>query len=286
MPNTKKTARNVVLSQEERFPCPFCPQEFKHRDDRNRHLVECTDSRLFCELCSYNTDKRTNLNRHFKKAHCSTDDKVGLDTDDEVEEQKGSNDDNNNKNMVSDSSSVDSADKPKDVSQEEAKDKMQETKEPEEGELSGEASNKPDNSASLIIHYDEISSEEDMDLRAPETENKIAASPIEKSDKSLGLGRMMRKRTEPMPIVTPKRKTSTPLQDLRTKLSKCLPPKTVTDPNTRKASESVRIAQVQCRCNCHKIKRDDLKTAYVKIITSYVDSDGQNVKVIEKKVPK
>ncbi|CAG2211128.1 unnamed protein product [Mytilus edulis] len=77
LPNTKKKPRKVVCTQvlEEKFQCPFCPVKFGNKEDRNRHLIECTDSRLLCELYSYNTNKRADLTRHFKKVHCSTDNK-------------------------------------------------------------------------------------------------------------------------------------------------------------------------------------------------------------------
>ncbi|CAC5400918.1 unnamed protein product [Mytilus coruscus] len=174
MPNTKKTPRKVVFTQvlEEKFQCPFCTLEFGNKEDRNRHLIECTDSRLFCELCSYNTNKRTNLTRHFKKVHCSTDDKdESEDTEAEVESEiddkttkkqkpitkpisgDKSKDENNNKKPVS---SGEPSTQTVDTN------KTNITTEPEEGGIF-EDTVKLDNSKSLFTDYDDISSDEDDD---------------------------------------------------------------------------------------------------------------------------
>ena len=73
MPNTKKTPRKSFMTAEqtERLACPFCPKTFRLKEDRDRHIIECTDTRLFCEFCNFNTNKRAYLNKHIKKAHCS-----------------------------------------------------------------------------------------------------------------------------------------------------------------------------------------------------------------------
>ena len=76
MPKTKVTQRKRTMppvneAETARFLCPFCPLSFKTKEHRNKHLVECTDTLLFCDLCAYNTRKRAYLNKHIKNVHCS-----------------------------------------------------------------------------------------------------------------------------------------------------------------------------------------------------------------------
>ncbi|CAC5396945.1 unnamed protein product [Mytilus coruscus] len=242
MPNTKKTPRKVVFTQvlEEKLQCPFCPLEFGNKEGRNRHLIECTDSRLFCELCSYNTNKRTNLTRHFKKFHCSTDD-----TD-------------------------------------ESEDTEAEVEKPEERGIF-EDTVKLDNSKSLFTDYDDISSDEyDDDIGLTDKPSELIVSqpkkPVDEIDESVNMGRIFRKKTDPMPIIAPKKRKTTTVQDLKTKLVKTMPG--ITSINTATLG-SHKMPQ-RCQCNCNL---DNMKTVYVKTITKYL-KDGKQVKVVEKKVPK
>ena len=76
MPKTKVTQRKRTMTpvneaETVRFLCPFCPLSFKTKEHRNKHLVECTDTLLFCDLCAYNTTKRAYLNKHINNFHCS-----------------------------------------------------------------------------------------------------------------------------------------------------------------------------------------------------------------------
>ncbi|XP_063410952.1 uncharacterized protein LOC134705037 [Mytilus trossulus] len=275
MPNTKKTPRKVVFTPalEEKFQCPFCPIEFGNKEDRNRHLIECTDSRLFCELCSYNTNKRANLTRHFKKIHCSTDNKDDSeDTESEIVSEDKSKDENNNKPVSESESSTQTMDTHK----------TKITTEPEEGENFVDTV-KLDNSKSLFTDYDDISSDEDDDdLELVDKPSEVIVSqpkkPVDEIDESVNMGRIFRKKTDPMPIIAPKKRKTTTVQDLKTKLVKTMPG--ITSINTATLGSNTIPHRCQCTCNV-----DDMKTVYVKTITKYL-KDGKQVKVVEKKVPK
>ncbi|XP_071145271.1 uncharacterized protein [Mytilus edulis] len=275
MPNTKKTPRKVVFTPalEEKFQCPFCPIEFGNKEDRNRHLIECTDSRLFCELCSYNTNKRANLTRHFKKIHCSTDNKDDSeDTESEIVSEDKSKDENNNKPVSESESSTQTMDTHK----------TKITTEPEEGENFVDTV-KLDNSKSLFTDYDDISSDEDDDdLELVDKPSEVIVSqpkkPVDEIDESVNMGRIFRKKTDPMPIIAPKKRKTTTVQDLKTKLVKTMPG--ITSINTATLGSNTIPHRCQCTCNV-----EDMKTVYVKTITKYL-KDGKQVKVVEKKVPK
>lgn len=73
----------MEVNASERMSCPSCPSTFKTKEQRNKHIIECTDSRLFCALCPYNTTKRVYLNKHIKNIHCSDESgKEGTETED------------------------------------------------------------------------------------------------------------------------------------------------------------------------------------------------------------
>ncbi|CAG2207282.1 unnamed protein product [Mytilus edulis] len=163
----KHQGRFFYTSLRGKVSIPFCPVEFGNKEDRNRHLFECTDYRLFCELCSYNTNKRDNLTRHFKKVHCSTDNKdESENTESESDDKKQkpitksiysyedkSKDENNNEKPVC---SSDPATQTVDTN------KTRITTEPEEEEIFADTV-KLDDSKSLFTDYDEKSSDEDDD---------------------------------------------------------------------------------------------------------------------------
>ncbi|XP_076075732.1 uncharacterized protein LOC143046456 [Mytilus galloprovincialis] len=251
MPNTKKTPKKVVFTPalEEKFQCPFCPIEFGNREDRNRHLIECTDSRLFCELCSYNTNKRANLTRHFKKIHCSTDTKDDSeDTDSEIVSEDKSKDENNNNKPVCES-------EPSTQTMDTHETKI--TTEPEEGE-NFEDTEKLDNSKSLFTDYDDISSDEDDDdLELVDKPSELIVSqpkkPVDEIDDSVNMGRIFRKKTDPMPIIAPKKRKTTTVQDLKTKLIRTMPG--ITSINTATLGSDKIPHRCQCTCNL-----DDIKT--------------------------
>ncbi|CAG2230159.1 unnamed protein product [Mytilus edulis] len=209
LPNTKKKPRKVVCTQvlEEKFQCPFCPVKFGNKEDRNRHLIECTDSRLLCELYSYNTNKRADLTRHFKKVHCSTDNKnESEDTESEIDDKKQKP---ITKSISEDKSKVENNNKKPVCSK------------PEEAEII-EDTVTLDNSKRLFTDYDDISNDEDdgdEDLELVDKPSEIIVSqpkkPVDEIDESVNMGRIFRNKTDPMPIIAPKKKKTTTVQDLK-----------------------------------------------------------------------
>ncbi|CAC5402445.1 unnamed protein product [Mytilus coruscus] len=269
MPKTKVTPRrgNIPISMEvdasERMLCPFCPSTFRTKEQRNKHIIECTDSRLFCDLCSYNTTKRVYLNKHIKNIHCSAESgKEGT----EIENNDTADNNNNNVTQSSEEKRIDQKD-PEKV------DNNSESSSSEEDNGKEEV----DNSKSL---FEDISSDEDIveisankvrDPETPETAN-MADKP---TTSTVEIGRIIRKVTRPTSVHTPRGK----VQDLRQKLAKTLAPQLVNAPkiHTIRGMETVGAKE-------QSAKEPRLVTKYIKIITDY-EENGKKIRIIEKKVP-
>ncbi|CAC5388522.1 unnamed protein product [Mytilus coruscus] len=277
MPKTKVTPRrgNIPISMEvdasERMLCPFCPSTFRTKEQRNKHIIECTDSRLCCDLCSYNTTKRVYLNKHFKNIHCSAG-KEGT----EIENNDKTDNNNNNVTQSSEEKRID-----KDHNKIDQKDpeKVDNNNNNSESSSSEEDNGKEevDNSKSL---FEDISSDEDIveisvdkvrDPETPETANmadKLTTSTVE-------IGRIIRKVTRPTPVHTQRGK----VQDLRQKLARTLALQLVNTPkiHTIRGMETVGAKE-------QSAKEPRLVTKYIKIISDY-EENGKKIRIIEKKVP-
>lgn len=51
------------------FRCGFCIKKFSTRQERDDHLVTCETDRYYCDHCSYHAARIGNLQRHLKAKH-------------------------------------------------------------------------------------------------------------------------------------------------------------------------------------------------------------------------
>ncbi|VDI54024.1 Hypothetical predicted protein [Mytilus galloprovincialis] len=195
---------------------------------------------------------RANITRHFKKVYCSTDNKdESEDTESESDDKKQkpitksiyedkSKDENNNEKPVRSSEPA---------TQTVDTNKTRITTEPEEGEIVADTV-KLDNSKSLFTDYDDISSDEDDDddLKLVDKPSELIVSqpknPVDEIDESVNMGGIFRKKTDPMPIIAPKKKKPTTVQDLKMKLVKTMPG--ITSINTA----TLGFDKIPHRCQC------------------------------------
>ncbi|XP_063400054.1 uncharacterized protein LOC134684680 [Mytilus trossulus] len=268
MPKTKVTPRrgNIPISIEvdasERMSCPFCPSIFKTKEQRNKHIIECTDLRLFCALCPYNTTKRVYLNKHIKNIHCSAESgKEGT----EIEDNDKT--DSNHNNLTQSSEDIDH--NKTDQKDPEKVDNDIDSSSSEEDNGKEEV----DNSKSIL---DDISSDDDSVAKVGDPETPEMAYMADKPTTSaVEIGRIIRKVTRPTPVYTPRGK----LQDLRQKLTKTLVPQLVNTPKVHTIREMETVSTKE-----QSVKEPRLVTKYIKIITEY-EENGKKIKIIEKKVP-
>ena len=279
MPKTKTTPRKSAEERDmERWLCPVCPAKFTTKDIRDKHIIECTDSRLFCDLCSYNTNKRAYLNKHIKNVHCS----VAVEEGElSVEESSGENKDKNNNEATG------GADKEKSGTHDDIKimDKKSESDDSGDSDGPQHSTRTVDNSRSLFedISSDDEDSEvqevEPADVNQSSGQDKEAGETKESATSGISMleeGRTIRKITRPAPVPTPKRR----IQDLRQKLTKGLQPQLVSTPKTHE----IRRAQMEKRPDEKGDAEPKMVTKYIKIITEY-EKDGKKIRVIEKKLP-
>lgn len=287
MPNTKTTPRKLLGDGQcqltEKFACPLCPMTFDSKDKRNKHMVECTDKLLFCDLCPYNSTKRANLNKHIKNVHCSVGkekvfslqvSEASNSKTDECREVTNTLDVNDGKKSVSTLSESSSSE---DTDSDDAKDK-------------GENSKPENNSRDLFKDFEDISSSDveevlkDSEPKSSGTNKSAIDESQSRSEESVSnpqeeVGRLVRKVTQPAPVFTPKSKVvvnntgAGRLQDLRRKLQKS----TVPQPVPRGPNRNATVSSAQS-------SEPKMITKYVKIITDY-EEYGKKIRIIEKKVP-
>lgn len=243
-------------STTEKLLCPFCSQTFATMDQRNRHIIECTDSRLFCEFCPFNTKKRAYLQKHIKNMHCS------VSIDEELKSPKETSaqscDDNNNHKEISTKRGTESN------HSESEEDSDHNDSDNSVGDDDDKAM---DQSKCLFpdISSDEIIEQSDQDIRVVEAKDKdvvkpnvtVAGSNIVENDKSkepLEAGRTVRNATTPTPVHTPKKK----LTNLRRRLVANIVP--------RPPKAKVPVVQVR---RPEKEMETLMKTKYIKIYTEY-----------------
>ena len=315
MPLTKKTPRKTPDLSEpvERLLCPFCPKTFKVKEQRDRHIIECTDTRLFCEFCNYNTSKRSYLNKHLKKMHCT------------AEQAKSSENSDNETDVVEESDRVEetttecmkgsnkldnlarakSAEKGTEIKGAQSKDL-----EVEEGELSSEQKHSASISKDI---FEDISSSEESDGKEasgikdirkvlPKERDTRSSSPkvLAPSQQQLEEGRTFRRKTQPSIVTPAKRHNFSKTLDLRQKLNVTTKSNTPTiipvpRPSTITAGANnakPRIAQgpgpSNRRYGAAQGPLDDgyppMKTKYVKVVTKYWEN-GKKIKIVEMKEP-
>jgi hypothetical protein len=288
MPKTKVTQRKRTMppvneAETVRFLCPFCPLSFKTKEHRNKHLVECTDTLLFCDLCAYNTTKRAYLNKHIKNVHCSVNGGKETSLDESGDELLEKHTDENN-NETPSSSSKGSTQKGEKIIDDKGEDVSE-----SDGNDTSTVNERTDPSKSL---FEDISSDDDIlyvkgnePLSGNETPEKDSTGEIKdiknshgkqlEHNSSLEEGRTVRKATGPIPIFATKRKPK--LQDLRQKLAKRLPPHLASTPKTE--AKIRKVEEIQ-----GSNKEPQMVTTYIKIITKF-EKEGKRIKIVEKKVP-
>ena len=200
--------------------CTFCPKTFSSKDERNKHLVECAESRLFCEFCHFNTNKLAYLRKHIKKIHCTAE-SDSQDTNEESEQDNNTDpesenegqrvhDENNNREELHTDKKTETA--PNVIS-------ITDSQDDKANENNNENANK--NSQSL---FDNISSDDDLGLTEESfTEDKdkscvksisVSEPPTQPEEKTQTLleGRVVSIKTRPTPVVSGKRGKCIPLK--------------------------------------------------------------------------
>lgn len=196
--------------------CTFCPKTFATKDERNKHLVECAESRLFCEFCHFNTNKLAYLRKHIRKIHCSAEydsaeesgQDIQSDAESVIDEQKKP-DENNNEEVVTSGEKTEKATEVITIADEKA----------------DKSTDRTGNINSLSL-FDDISSDDDLgeiedsvkvieEADKTEVGNRIIPeiqTQAEEKSPSLLEGRVFSKKTRPTPVVTGKRGKYIPLK--------------------------------------------------------------------------